>query len=165
VDTVDTVDTVDIVDIVETQLDLQKFYAEYAKTKGQPPYDPRLMVRAILYRYCVGVRSSGELERVCADVVAFRWLAAQQAPDFRSIARFRKRHLSALWNVFLQALELCRAAGMVSLGKVALDETKVRANASRRKAKGERRKAKGDELRPPDRETKGPRGRSVRTTR
>lgn len=123
-----------IADIVETQLDLSKFYASYAKTKGQPPYDPRLMVRVLLYGYCVGVRSSRELERVCVDVVAFRWLAAQQAPDFRSIARFRKRHLSALGNVFLQALELCRAAGMVSLGQVALDGTKVRANASRRKA-------------------------------
>ena len=123
-----------IADIVETQLDLKKFYASYAKTKGQPPYDPRLMVRVLLYGYCVGVRSSRELERVCVDVVAFRWLAAQQAPDFRSIARFRKRHLSALGNVFLQALELCRAAGVVSLGQVALDGTKVRANASRRKA-------------------------------
>ncbi|WP_241978882.1 IS1182 family transposase [Cryobacterium sp. Hh7] len=123
-----------IADIVETQLDLKKFYASYAKSKGQPPYDPRLMVRVLLYGYCVGVRSSRELERVCVDVVAFRWLAAQQAPDFRSIARFRKRHLSSLGNVFLQALELCRAAGMVSLGQVALDGTKVRANASRRKA-------------------------------
>ncbi|TFC40401.1 transposase [Cryobacterium sp. TMT2-14] len=68
------------------------------------------------------------------DVVAFRCLAAQQAPDFRLIARFRKRHLSGLDNVFLHSLELCRAAGMVSLGQVALDGTKVRANASRRKA-------------------------------
>ncbi|WP_241975472.1 MULTISPECIES: IS1182 family transposase [unclassified Cryobacterium] len=123
-----------IADIVETQLDLSKFYASYAKLKGQPPYDPRLMMRVLLYGYCVGVRSSRELERVCVDVVAFRWLAAQQAPDFRSIARFRKRHLASLGNVFLQALELCRAAGMVSLGQVALDGTKVRANASRRKA-------------------------------
>ena len=123
-----------IADVVETQLDLTKFYASYAKSKGQPPYDPRLMIRVLLYGYCVGVRSSRELERVCVDVVAFRWLAAQQAPDFRSIARFRKRHLSSLGNVFLQAFELCRAAGMVSLGQVALDGTKVRANASRRKA-------------------------------
>jgi len=92
------------------------------------------MVRVLLYGYCVGVRSSRELERACVDVVAFRWLAAQQAPDFRSIGRFRERHLAALANVFLQALELCRAAGMVSLGRVALDGTKVRANASRRKA-------------------------------
>ena len=70
---------------------------------------------------------------VCVDVLAFRWLAAQQAPDFRSIARFRKRQVSSLGSVFLQALELCRAAGMVSLRQVALDGTKVRANAPRRK--------------------------------
>jgi hypothetical protein len=93
-----------------------------------------LMVRVLLYGYCVGVRSSHELERACVDVVAFRWLAGQQAPDFRSIGRLWKRHLAALGNVFLQALELCRAAGMVSLGRVALDGTKVRANASRHKA-------------------------------
>jgi len=123
-----------IAEIVETQLDLTRFYSSYKKTKGQPPYDPRLMVRVLLYGYCVGVRSSRELERACVDVVAFRWLSGQQAPDFRSIGRFRKRHLAALGNVFLQALELCRAAGMVSLGRVALDGTKVRANASRHKA-------------------------------
>lgn len=92
------------------------------------------MLRILLYGYCVGVRSSRELERACTNVVAFRWLAAQQAPDFRSIGRFRERHLAVLANVFLQALELCQAAGMVSLGKVALDGTKVRANASRHKA-------------------------------
>ena len=92
------------------------------------------MVRVLLYGYCVGVRSSRELERACVDVVAFRWLAGQQAPDFRSIGRFRKRHLAALGNVFLQALKLCRATGLVSLGRVALDGTKFRANASRRKA-------------------------------
>ena len=123
-----------VADLVGTELDLSRFYASYSKAKGQPPYDPRLMVRVLLYGYCVGVRSSRELERACVDVVAFRWLAGQQAPDFRSIGRFRKRHLAALGNVFLQALELCRAAGMVSLGRVALDGTKVRANASRRKA-------------------------------
>jgi transposase len=123
-----------IAEIVETSLDLDRFYSSYRKVKGQPPYDPRLMLRVLLYGYCVGVRSSRELERACVDVVAFRWLSGQQAPDFRSIGRFRKRHLAALGNVFLQALELCRAAGMVSLGRVALDGTKVRANASRRKA-------------------------------
>jgi transposase len=123
-----------IAEMVETELDLERFYSSYRKTKGQPPYDPRLMVRVLLYGYCVGVRSSRELERACVDVVAFRWLSAQQTPDFRSIGRFRKRHLAALGNVFLDALELCRAAGMVSLGRVALDGTKVRANASRHKA-------------------------------
>ncbi|GAA1357882.1 hypothetical protein GCM10009596_09850 [Arthrobacter rhombi] len=123
-----------IAELVENELDLDRFHASYRKAKGQPPYDPRLMLRIVLYGYCVGVRSSRELEKACTDVVAFRWLAAQQAPDFRSVGRFRERHLAALANVFLQALELCRAAGMVKLGQVALDGTKVRANASRHKA-------------------------------
>ena len=123
-----------IAEIVETQLDLTRFYSSYKKVNGQPPYDPRLMVRVLLYGYCVKVHSSREIERACVDVVAFRWLSGQQTPDFRSIGRFRKRHLAALGNVFLQALELCRAAGMVSFGRVALDWTKVRANASRHKA-------------------------------
>jgi hypothetical protein len=80
------------------------------------------------------VRSSRKLEAACTDVVAFRWLAGGVAPDFRAIARFGKRHLSALGHLFVQALALCQAAGMLSLGRVALDGTKVRANASRRKA-------------------------------
>ncbi len=123
-----------IAELVDHELDLTRFYASHQKAKGQPPYDPRLMLRIVLYGYCTGVRSSRQVERACTDVVAFRWLSAQQSPDFRSIARFRERHLAALANVFLQALELCQAAGMVSLGKVALDGTKVRAHASRHKA-------------------------------
>jgi len=92
------------------------------------------MVRVLLLGYTTGVRSSRKLEEACWDKVAFRWLAGGQAPAYRAIAKFRKRHLSALGHLFVQALELCQAAGMVSLGKVALDGTKVRANASRRKA-------------------------------
>lgn len=118
---------------MDEELDLDRFYKSYAKVKGQPPYDTRLMLRIVLYGYCVGVRSSREIERACTDVVAFRWLAAQQGPDFPSISRFRERHLAALANVILQTIQLCQAAGMVSLGKIALDGTKVRANASRHK--------------------------------
>ena len=123
-----------IAELVENELDLTFFYKSYAKAKGQPPYDPRLMLRVLLYGYCTGVRSSRAIERACTDMVSFRWLSVQQAPDFRSIARFRERHLAAFANIFLQALELCQAAGMVKLGKVALDGTKVRANASKHKA-------------------------------
>jgi DDE family transposase/transposase-like protein DUF772 len=92
------------------------------------------MVRILLYGYITGVRSSRAIERKCTDDVPFRWLAAGAAPDYRAIARFRKRHLSALGHLFVAALALCQAAGMVSLGRVALDGTKVRANASKRKA-------------------------------
>lgn len=123
-----------IADLVDEHLDLSRIHAAYTEGRGAPPYDPRLMVRILLYGYTTGVRSSRKLEAACVDVVAFRWLAAGTAPDYRSIARFRKRHLSALGRLFVQALSLCQAAGMVRLGRVALDGTKLRANASRRKA-------------------------------
>jgi len=123
-----------IADLVDEHLDLSRIHSGYTEGRGAPPYDPRLMVRILLYGYTTGVRSSRKLEAACVDVVAFRWLAAGTAPDYRSIARFRKRHLSALGHLFVQALALCQAAGMVKLGRVALDGTKLRANASRRKA-------------------------------
>lgn len=123
-----------IAELVDEHLDLSRIHASYTKAKGAPPYDPRLMVRILLYGYATGVRSSRQLEAACMDVVAFRWLAAGAGPDFRSIARFRRRHLAALGHLFVQALALCQAAGMVTLGRVALDGTKLRANASRRKA-------------------------------
>lgn len=123
-----------IAELVDEHLDLARIHAAYTQTRGGPPYDPRLMVRILLHGYITGVRSSRKLEAACVDVVAFRWLAAGSAPDYRAIARFRKRHLSALGHLFVQALALCQAAGMVSLGQVALDGTKVRAHASKRKA-------------------------------
>lgn len=123
-----------IADLVDEHLDLSRIHAAYSESRGGPPYDPRLMVRILLYGYTTGVRSSRALEGKCVDDVPFRWLAAGAAPDYRAIARFRKRHLSALGHLFVQALALCQAAGMVSLGRVALDGTKVRANASKRKA-------------------------------
>ncbi len=123
-----------IADLVDEHLDLSSFYADYTEGRGAPPFDPRLMVRVLLLGYTTGVRSSRKLEEACWDKVAFRWLAGGEAPAYRAIAKFRKRHLSALGHLFVQALELCQAAGMVRLGQVALDGTKVRANASRRKA-------------------------------
>jgi transposase len=123
-----------IAELVDEHLDLSRIHAGYTEGRGAPPYDPRLMVRILVYGYTTGVRSSRKLEAACVDVVALRWLAGGTTPDYRSIARFRKRHLSALGHLFVQALELCQAAGMVRLGQVALDGTKLRANASRRKA-------------------------------
>jgi transposase len=123
-----------VAELVDEHLDLSRIRAAYTEGRGAPPFDPRLMVRLLIYGYTTGVRSSRAIEKRCVDDVPFRWLAAGAAPDYRSIARFRKRHLSALGQLFLQALKLCQAAGMVSLGRVALDGTKVRANASKRKA-------------------------------
>ncbi len=121
-------------ELVEEALDLSAIRAAYTEERGYPPYDPRLMLKLLIYGYCRGQRSSRGIERRCQDDVAFRYLAAGEIPDYRSIARFRRRHLEALAGLFLQALELCQKAGMVRLGRVALDGTKLRANASRHKA-------------------------------
>ena len=121
-------------ELVDEVLDLEPFLAVFTEARGFPPYDPRLMLKLVLYGYTTGVRSSRKIEKCCHDDVAFRFLAANQAPDFRSIARFRRRHLEALAGLFVEVLALCQQAGMVKLGRVALDGSKVRANASRRKA-------------------------------
>lgn len=122
-------------DLVESgALDLSAIYDSYGEERGFPPYDPRLMVKLILYGYATGVVSSRKLERASFEDVAVRMLCADQHPDYRSIARFRKRHLEALGELFVQTLRLCRQAGLVGLGALALDGTKLRANASRHKA-------------------------------
>ncbi len=115
-------------------LDLGPVLADYTEKRGYPPYDPRLMLRLLIYGYTTGVRSSRAIERKCADDVAFRFLAADQAPDFRSISRFRRRHLDALADLFTQSLHLARKLGMVKMGRVALDGTKLEASASKHKA-------------------------------
>jgi transposase len=123
-----------VAELVGEALDLSAVYADYIEVRGYPPYDPRLMLRLLIYGYMTGVRSSRAIERRCVDDVGFRWLAADQAPDFRSIARFRRRHLPALADLFLQSLRLAQRLGMVKMGRVALDGTKLEANASRHKA-------------------------------
>jgi uncharacterized protein YabE (DUF348 family)/transposase len=122
-----------IAELVDEHVDLVPIRAAYAEGRATPPDDPRLMVRILLYGYTTGVRSSRVIERKCVDDVPFRWLAAGTAPDYRAIARFRKRHLSALGYLFVEALALCQAAGMARLGRIALDGTRVRDDASKRK--------------------------------
>src|SRR5881396_1481772 len=122
-------------DLVETgALDLSAIYASYEDERGYPPYDPQLMVKLLVYGYANGVMSSRKLERATYRDVAVRMLCADQHPDYRSIARFRARHLEALAELFVQALRLCQQARLVGLGSLALDGTKLRANASRHKA-------------------------------
>ena len=121
-------------DLVEHGLDLSAVYAGYTEVRGAPPYDPRLMLKILVYGYSHGITSSRALERRCQDDVAFRFLTAQAAPDFVAIARFRTRHGAALKQLFTQSLALCAQAGLVSLGRVALDGTKLRASASRHRA-------------------------------
>jgi transposase len=123
-----------ISDVVENLLDLSVIYDSYVKADGYPPYDPSMMLKLLLFAYSTGVTSSREMERCCHVNVAFRWLAANAAPDYRSFSRFRRRHLVAIDTLFVQVLALCAEAGLVKLGRVALDGTKLRASASKHKA-------------------------------
>jgi transposase len=123
-----------ISDVVEDMLDLSVIYDSYTEAVGAPPYDPKMMCKLLLFAYSTGVTSSREMERRCHVDVAFRWLSANTAPDYRSISRFRRRHLGAIDALFVQVLALCAEAGLVRLGRVALDGTKLRASASKHKA-------------------------------
>ena len=121
-------------DVVD-QLDLSSIMARYqSEERGGPPYHPRMMVKVLVYGYCIGVASSRRIALRLHEDIAFRVLAANNTPDFRTISDFRKDHLGALAGLFLQVLELCRKAGLVKLGHVALDGTKMKANASKHQA-------------------------------
>jgi transposase len=123
-----------ISDVVD-HLDLGAIMARYeAEERGYPPYHPRMMVKVLLYAYCIGVPSSRKIAKRLEEDVSFRVLSANNTPDFRTISDFRKEHLSVLAGLFVQVLQLCQRAGLVKLGHVALDGTKVKANASKHKA-------------------------------
>jgi len=123
-----------VAEVVDELLDLSVIYDSYVEASGAPPYDPTMMLKLLFYAYSTGVTSSREMERRCHLDVAFRWLSGNSVPDYRSIARFRRRHLVALDDLFTQVLVLCSEAGLVKLGRVALDGTKLRASASKHKA-------------------------------
>ena len=116
-------------------LDLSAIYASIARDgRGLSAYAPAMMVRVLLYGYATGVYSSRKIQAKSYDDVAFRFLAADEHPDHSTLAEFRKRHLQALAGLFTQALQLCAKAGLVKLGHVAIDGTKIKANASKHKA-------------------------------
>lgn len=125
-----------ISDVVDHALDLTPILASYetGDGRGQPPYHPALMVKLLVYAYCTGKPSSRKIEKATYEEVPYRVLAANQHPDHDSLAAFRQQHLPALAGLFLQVLALCRRAGLVTLGHVALDGSKVLANASKHKA-------------------------------
>jgi transposase len=121
-----------ILDVVN-QLNLDPFLRCYrADGHGHPAYDPKTLLGVLLYAYAVGVRSSRQIERRCREDLAFRVLAANQTPDHVTIARFRARHEQALAGFLVASLKLCAAAGMLRVGTVALDGTKLAANAAER---------------------------------
>jgi transposase len=119
---------------VRESLDLSAVLESYDEERGKPPYHPVMMTAVLLYAYCQGIYSSRRIAKACEERVDFMAVAAMEKPDFRTIAKFRVRHLAALGGLFTQVLRLCQKAGMVKLGHVALDGTKVKANASKHKA-------------------------------
>ena len=121
-------------DLVREDLDLSAIVAVYDEARGYPPYDPWMMTGLLLYGYSRGVYSSRRLAQACEERLDFMAVTALNTPDFRTISEFRRRHLVALAGLFEQVLMLCRKAGLVQLGHVALDGTKVKANASKHKS-------------------------------
>jgi len=115
-------------------LDLSAILNCYSEERGYPPYNPVMMTAVLLYAYCQGIYPSRRIAKGCRERVDFMAVTAMQMPDFRTISDFRKRHLAALGELFVQVLRLCQQAGLVKLGHVALDGTKVKANASKHKA-------------------------------
>lgn len=121
-------------DTVRESLDLSAIFAAYEEERGYPPYHPAMMTALLLYAYCQGIYSSRRISRACEERIDFMAVTAMNKPDFRTIATFRTRHLAALEALFKQVLKLCMQAGIVKLGHVALDGTKIKANASKHKA-------------------------------
>lgn len=121
-------------DLVRNELDLSAIVESYSGPRGYPPYDPWMMTALLLYGYSRGVYSSRKLARACEERLDFMAVTGLNRPDFRTISAFRQRHLDALSGLFGQILLLCQQAGMVKLGHVALDGTKMKANASKHKA-------------------------------
>ena len=135
-----------VADLVPT-LDLSGFYQSYEEKdgRGKAAYHPVMMLRLLLYGYCLGVTSSRQIEKRTYEDVAFRYLSADEHPDHSVINEFRKRHLEALAGLFMQALQLCQKAGLVKMGHVALDGTKLQANASKHKAMSYGRMSEAEE--------------------
>jgi len=121
-------------DLVSDELDLSAIMGAYTEVKGYPPYHPAMMVALLLYAYRSGVYSSRRIARGCEERLDFQAVTALNQPDFRTISEFRRRHLDALAGLFVQVLALCRKAGLAGLEHVAVDGTKIKANASKHKA-------------------------------
>lgn len=131
-------------DTVREELDLSEILESYTEERGYPPYHPALMVAILLYGYCKGVYSSRRIAQACQERVDFMAVAGRETPDFRTISEFRRRHLVALRGLFRQVVELCRRAGLATLGHVSVDGTKIAANASLHKAMSYERMKKED---------------------
>ncbi len=123
-----------VLNLVRDDIDLAAVTGTYGSERGQPPFDPTMMTVLLLYSYCCGIYSSRRIAKACRERVDFMSIVGFDAPDFRTVSEFRRRHLKALGALFTQILHLCETAGLVKLGHVALDGTKIKANASKHKA-------------------------------
>src|SRR5271157_2816409 len=123
-----------IVSLVRESLDLSEIAGSYRSVLGQPPFDPRMMTALLLHGYASGLYASRRIAKAAVERADFMMIVAGDPPDFRTISDFRKRHLRALASLFTQVLRLAEKAGLVKLGHVALDGTKIKANASKHKA-------------------------------
>jgi transposase len=123
-----------VVSLVRESLDLSAIIGSYSSGLGQPPFDPRLMTALLLHGYASGLYSSRRIARAAVERADFMMIVAGDPPDFRTISGFRRRHLKALAALFAQVLRLAEKAGLVKLGHVSLDGTKIKANASKHKA-------------------------------
>jgi transposase len=123
-----------VLNLVRDDIDLTEITGTYSSERGQPPFDPTMMTALLLYSYCCGIYSSRRIAKACRERVDFMSIVGLDAPDFRTVSDFRKRHLKALGKLFGQILQLCEKTGLVKLGHVALDGTKIKANASKHKA-------------------------------
>jgi transposase len=120
--------------VLSLDLGLGEITGTYGSQRGQPPFDPTMMAVLLLYSYCCGIYSSRRIAKAWRERVDFMSIVALDAPDFRTVSDFRQRHLKALGDLFNQSLQPCEKAGLVKLGHVALDRTKIKANASKHKA-------------------------------
>jgi len=145
---IDLVDKDELVHLVRTlvleELDLRQILDQYREERGCPPFHPAMMTGLILYSYCQGIYSSRRMARACKQRVDYMALTGMQRPDFRTVNLFRQRHLKALSGLFGQVLRLCQKAGLVKLGHVAMDGTRIRANANRDKGMNYRKMKKSE---------------------
>jgi len=122
-----------ILDVLQ-EIDLSSFYKAYSSNFGRRPYNPKMMVGLLIYAYCIGLTSSRKIEKACLDSVPFRILTSDRKPDHDTIAAFRAKQLKSLSIIFMEVLELCNKSGLLRLGNISIDGSKMRANASKHKA-------------------------------
>ena len=120
-------------DIIE-EIDISPIQRVYeTELRGYPPYHPKMMLKILIYGYCIGVRSSRKIAQKCEDDIAFRYLLGNNFPKFRAIAEFRRRHLEAFQKLFVDVLMVCRKARLIKLSHISLDGSKIKANDSKHK--------------------------------